>query len=79
MINLEIAGVNDDAERRADGERDTVNRAVRDGNEFYLVWPDFDAAAGNNFAEGCRVEKRSFFKPLLDEREREARAENGNI
>ena len=33
-VHLEIAGVNDDSDRSANGERDAVNRAVRDADEL---------------------------------------------
>src|ERR687888_76392 len=40
LIDLEIAGVDDDADRRADRERDAVGHAVRDADEFDLERPD---------------------------------------
>ncbi len=44
-VHLEIAGVNDDSDRSADGERDAVNRAVRDADEFDLEHADFQLAS----------------------------------
>ena len=51
LVDLEVAGVNDDAERRADGKRDAVDRAVRDGDKLDFVGADFDETAGNDFAK----------------------------
>ena len=50
LVDLEVAGVDDDAERRADGERDAVDGAVRDGDKFDFERIDFDETAGHDFA-----------------------------
>ncbi len=79
FVDLEVAGVDDDAERGANGERDAVDRAVGDGNKFDFKWVDFDEAAGDDFAERGGVEQAGFFEALFDERERKARAVNGHV
>ena len=71
--------MNDDAERRANGERDAIDGAVRDGDKFDFEWADFDEAAGDDFAERGGVEQAGFFEAFFDQREREARAINGHV
>src|SRR5277367_3040566 len=79
LVDLEIASVNDDANRRADGEGDAVDGAVRYGNELYFVWADLDEAAGGDFAERGGFEKAGFFEAFFYQGEREARGVNGNV
>src|SRR6267142_986186 len=79
VVNLEIAGVNDDAKWSAHGKRDAVNRAVRDGDEFDFVWTDFNAAARNDFAQRGGIQQAGFFEALFDQRECETRAKDRNI
>ena len=45
LVDLEVAGVDDDAGRRMDGERDAVGDAVRDADEFDLERADGHAVA----------------------------------
>src|SRR5262249_8726315 len=66
LVDLEVAGVDDDAERRANRERNAVDRAVRNGNKFDLERINFDEAAGCNFAEGGGVEEAGFLEALFD-------------
>ena len=68
-----------DAERRAHGQRDAIDGAVRDGDELDLERADFDEAAGEDFAERGGVEQAGFFQAFFYEREREARAVNGDV
>jgi len=79
LVNLEIAGVDDDAERSTDSKRDAVDSTVGHGNEFNFIRADFDAAAGRNLAKDRGIEEIGFLEALLDQSEREARAVNGNI
>ena len=79
LINLEIAGVNDDAERRAHRQRDAIDGAVRHGNEFDFERADLDQAAGHHFAQRRGVEQAGFFQALFHQRQREARSVNGNV
>ena len=46
LIDLEVAGVDDEPDRRPDGQRDAVRHAVRHANELHLEWADRDAIAG---------------------------------
>ena len=46
LIDLEVAGVNDDAHRRTHGERDAIDGAVCDIDEFDFVRADFDESPG---------------------------------
>ena len=55
LINLEIAGVNDDADRRANGQRHAVDRAVRDADEFDFERADFHQAPRDDFAQRRRI------------------------
>src|SRR5260221_5417752 len=79
VINFEVAGMNDDAEGRANSKRDAVDGAVRDRDEFDFVGTDFHTTARNDFAERCGVEQASFFQAFFYECERETLAEEGNI
>ena len=60
VIDFEVAGVNDDANRSSHGQSHAVDGAVRDRNKFDFVGADFNAAAGDNFAERCGIEKIGF-------------------
>ena len=42
LIDLEVAGVDDDADRRRDGQRHAVGHAVRDADELDRERPDGD-------------------------------------
>ena len=80
MVDLEIAGVNDDAERRADRERDAIDGAMGNGDEFNFEGSDFDeAAARSDFAERGGLEQPGFIEAFFYEREGEARALHGNV
>jgi hypothetical protein len=79
LVDLEVTGVNDDAERRADGERDAVDGAMRDGNKFDLEGVNLDEATGCDFAQRGGIEEACFFEALFDEREGEARAVDGHV
>ena len=41
LINLEVASMDDYSDRCAYRERHAIDRAVRHGNKFNFVWPDF--------------------------------------
>src|SRR6516164_4744295 len=53
VVDFEVAGVNDDSDWSANGERDAIDRAMRDRDEFDFVRANLDAAAGNHLAERC--------------------------
>ena len=71
--------MNDHAERRAHGQRDAVDGAVRNGYKFDFERVDFDEAAGHDFTQRRGVEKAGFVEALFDQREREARAVHRNV
>src|SRR5580692_3598091 len=79
LVDLEVASVNDDAERSADGEGDAVDGAVRDVDELDFVGADFDEAAGKNFAERGGGKESGFVEAFFDQGECEARAVNGDV
>src|SRR6266850_5599970 len=53
LVDLEVARVNDHAERSANRKRDAIDGAVRYGNEFNFIRSDFHQAAWKDFAERC--------------------------
>jgi len=57
VINLKIAGVNDDAHGSADRERDAVDGAMRHRDHLNFERADFDTPAGNYFSKRRRFEK----------------------
>src|SRR5258708_33391700 len=80
LIDLEVAGVNNDAEGSAHGEGDAIDGAMGYGNEFDLEGADFhEAAAGNDFAEGGGFEEAGLVEALLYEREGETRSVHGDV
>ena len=72
LIDLEVAGVNDDAGRRVDGERNAVGDAVRDADEL-----DLERTDGHPCARADRDELAAGDAVLLqlglDQRERQRR------
>src|SRR5260221_681681 len=54
LVDLEVAGVNNDAEGSAHSEGDAIDGAVSHGNEFDFVGADFDEAAARDGGEGLR-------------------------
>ena len=79
LIDFEIAGVDDDARRSANGERDAIDGAVGDGDEFDFVGADLHHAAGQNFPKSGGVEQARFREALFYQREGEARAVHRDI
>ena len=73
LVDLEVAGVDDEPDRRADGQRDAVRHAVRDANELDRERADRDAVARPD-----GLETRPFEAVLLqlrfDQRERQRRS-----
>ena len=57
-VHLEIAGVDDHAHRRADGQRHAVDRAVRDVDELDLERPDLDACVRESLRAGPLLSSR---------------------
>jgi hypothetical protein len=79
LIDLEVAGVDDDAERCANGEGDAVDGAVGYGDKLDFERSDFDEAARCDFTKRGGIEQAGFFEALFDEREREAGAVDGDV
>ncbi len=75
-INFEIAGVNDHAERSANGKSYAVDGAVGNVQIFNLKRTQGCRLAGSDFVEFYLVEQAVLFEFLADEREREFRAVN---
>ena len=73
-IDLEIAGVDDDADRRAHRERDAIDRAVRDVQILDLEWAERGRFAGRDFVQLGRIEQAVLFQFFPHQRERELRA-----
>ncbi len=67
LVNLEVAGVNNHSEGSAHGERDAIDRAVRNGNEFDFEGTNFDeASAWDDFTECRGLEESGFVKAFLN-------------
>ena len=79
LIDLEIAGVNDHAERRAHGQRNTIDGAVRNWYEFDLEGADFDEAAGHNLTQRRRAEKPRLVQAFFAQRQSEASSIHRNV
>src|SRR6267142_1514732 len=79
LVNLEIARVNDYAERRADRQRNAVHRAVRHGNKFNLERANLHEPAGNHFAQRGGFQQSRFIQAFFHQRQREPRPIHGNI
>ena len=73
-IHFVIAGVDDDSNRRADRERDAIDRAMGHVQVFDLERPDLGDLAGRDFVELRRIEQGVFFEFFSHQRERELRA-----
>src|SRR5262249_23291264 len=78
-IDLEVAGMDNDAKRSVNGEGDAVHKTVRD-----LDWIDREGANGEAFArldldQFCVVEKSMFFELVLYVSERKLCAVDRDI
>ena len=78
-IDFEIAGVNDDAERRVDGERDAVHQAVRHLDGMNGERSSLEALVGTHFAQVGVVQQAVLVKFVFDIGERELGAPHGNF
>ena len=65
-IDFEIAGVDDDAERRVDGERDAIDQAVRDVDGMDGEGAGLEALVGAHLAEVGVVEQSVLFEFVFD-------------
>ena len=78
-IHLEIAGVDDDAEGRSDGESDGADNRVGDVDELDLERADFDDLLGRDLDQDGIALQVVLFQPPLDQRQREGRAIDRNV
>ncbi len=74
LVDLEIAGVDDDADRRVNRQRDAVGDAVRHADELDLERPDPHAIAWLDRNERMRAGEPVLLQLRLDERQRQRRA-----
>src|SRR4029077_9931646 len=77
-INLEVAGVNYNSHRSADGQRHAINRTMGYADKFDFEWPNFQLASRDYLAQVCLVEQAMLLKTLVYQRQCEARAINGS-
>ena len=78
-INLEIAGVDHDAQRRVDRQRNAIHQAVRDLNGMDGERPDLEAFAGPNLAQIGVVEQTVLVQLVFDIGQREFGAPDRHI
>ena len=78
-IDLEIAGVDDDAERSVDGERYAVDQAVGDLNRMDGEDAGLEALVGAHFAQVGVVEQAVLVQFVFDVGERELGAPDGDF
>src|SRR5262245_37158045 len=74
LIDFEIAGVNQNALRRPDGQRHTVRHAVRDADELDLEWANRDDVPRLDGYQAVGGLDAVLFEFRLDEGEGERRA-----
>jgi hypothetical protein len=73
-IDLEIAGVDDDAERRGDGQRHGADDGVRDVDELDLERADLDDLLGLDRMKTGLLLELVLFQPPVHQRQREGGA-----
>ena len=78
-IDLEVAGMQHDAERRVDGERNAIDQAVRDLQRMNRERPDLEAFSGTDLAQVGVVEELVFVELVFDVGQRELGAPDGNV
>jgi hypothetical protein len=78
-IDLEVAGVDDDADGGVDGEGDAVDEGVRDADGEDREDAEVEAAAGEDLDELGVVEEAMLFELAFDVGEGELRAVDGYV
>ena len=78
-IDLEIAGVNDHAERSVNRQRDTIHQAMRYANGMNREHSGLEALAGANLAQVGIVEQAVLVKLVLDVGQRELGAPDRHV
>src|SRR5262249_41762072 len=79
LVDLEIAGMDDDADRGADGERDAIGHAVRHAGEFDVDRTDGDAIARPGGDEWPALVDTMLLELWFDQRQRQRRRVDGTI
>ncbi len=78
-VDFEVAGVEDDADGRVDGEGDAVDERVRDADGHDREGPEGEALAGQHLDQVGVVEEAVFVEFALDEGEGEFGSVDGNV
>ena len=78
-IHLEVAGVNDDAERRVDRECNAIHQAMRDLDGMNREGSDLEALVGAHFAEVGIVQQAVLVEFVFHVGERELRAPDWDV
>src|SRR5262249_53762888 len=78
-VDLEVSSVDQHSDRRMDRERDTIDETVRHADGIDRERTDSETRAWADLIEVGVVEEAMFFEFVLDERERELGAVNGNV
>src|SRR3954466_2945952 len=73
-VDLEVARMNNDADRGVNSERDAVDETVRDADRINGEWSDGEALSGFNLDQFGIVEQAVFFQLVLDVGERKLSA-----
>ena len=79
LIDLEVAGVHDDADRRVNRQRHAVGHAVRHADEFHRERADRDAVVRPHGNEVHGIREAVFLQLGFDERQRERGAVDRTI
>ena len=78
-VDLEVSGVQDNADGRMNGERNAVHQRMRHADRHDAEWPKGHAAAGKDFDELGVVEEAMLFKLAFDIGQGELRAVDGDV
>ena len=78
-IDFEIAGVDDDADGRVDGEGDAIDQAVGDADGDDAEGTEIEALVGKNFDELGFVEQAMFFELAFNVSQSEFGAVDGDF
>src|SRR5581483_2738767 len=78
-IDFEVAGVDHDAQRRADSQRNAVHQTMGHADRMKGERSQPEAVAGSDLVQLHFVEQTVFFQFAFSQRERKFRAVNGDI
>ena len=79
QVDLEVAGVEDDADRGVDGQRDAIDQRVRDADRQDAEGPEREAAAGNKLDQLGVVEQAMLVELAFNVGQGELGAVNGHV